>query len=313
MTEKPNFFKLGIFMLFGIALVIAGLVLFGSGIIAKDRIYFETYFAESVIGMSPGSAVVLNGLKIGVVEEMNFVRRSYDLPDDEIGISKYDQYIQVICSMQETALPTPVDEDSRERLEKYVDNGFRMRLASNFITGQAYLKAEFLDPNRFPAMKVPWEPVNTYIPSAPSTLLTMRDSVDRILTKLEELDYKSVVENTRHLLETVNKAVIEADVKKISDNTNDFITELRETNKRMADLVSQPVSEEEMANIPMLINEFKSTLIQLQDAISTKNPELTEILENIKRVTENLNYITERLRDNPSDLLFSEPPTKKED
>lgn len=211
MTEKPNFFKLGIFILIALALIVGGLILFGSGAFGKEKVYFETYFSESVHGLTPGSSVLLSGVKIGLVEDVTFVRRSYDLPLDEAGISKYDQYIHVLCSALEEELPTPQAKDRQQRLPIYVQRGFRLRLASNIITGQAYLEAVFLDPERFPVMEVPWKPKYTYIPSAPSTFRAMQDSVDQILEKLEQIEFKTVVDNLNKVLETLNQTLSQLD------------------------------------------------------------------------------------------------------
>jgi len=313
MTEKPNFFKLGIFILIALALIVGGLILFGSGAFGKEKIYFETYFYEPVKGLTPGSDVLLSGVKIGVVENVTFVRRSYDLPLDEAGISKYDRYIHVICSATEEELPTTEaqGQDRQQRLLIYVQRGFRLRLASNIITGQAYIEAVFLDPDRFPVIEVPWKPQYAYIPSAPSTFSTMQDSVDKILAKLEQIEFKTVIDNLNKVLETLNQTVLDANVKDLSANATAFIDELRQSNKGLQKLIESPDSKKELANIPVLVDKFNQTLSQLDQLITGQTPEVREIIENIRQLSENLNYLTEHLKDNPSQLLFSTPPKKE--
>ena len=313
MTEKPNFFKLGIFILIALALIVGGLILFGSGTFGKEKIYFETYFSRSVHGLTRGSDVLLSGVKIGVVENLTFVPRSYDLRLDESGISKYDQYIRVICSALEEELPTPQAEDRQQRLQIYVKRGFRLRMASNIITGQAYLEGVLLDPERFPAMEVPWEPQYDYVPSAPSTFSSIKDSVDQILGKFEQIDFKTITDNMNTVLETINQAVLDANVKGLSTNANAFIDELRQSNKDLQKLIENPDSKKELANIPVLVDNFNQTFSQLDQLVTSETPEIREIIENIRQLSENLNYLTEHLKDNPSELLFSAPPTKQEE
>ncbi len=290
MTEKPNFFKLGIFILIALALLVGSLILFGSGAFGKKKIYFETYFSESVHGLTRGSDVLLSGVKIGVVENVTFVRRSYDLPLDDAGISKYDQYIRVICSALEEKLPTPQAKDRQQRLPIYVQRGFRLRIASNIITGQAYLKGMFLDPERFGVMEVPWKPQYEYIPSAPSAFSSMQDSVVQILDKLEQIEFEA-----------------------IAGNFNAFIDELRQSNEALRKLIENPDSKKELDNVPILIDNLNQTLSQLDQLITGQTPKLQEIIENIRQLSENLNYLTEHLKDNPSELLFSVPPPKQEE
>jgi ABC-type transporter Mla subunit MlaD len=312
MTEKPNFFKLGIFILIAFALIVGGLILFGSGTFGKKKIYFETYFSKSVHGLTRGSDVLLSGVKIGVVENVTFVPKSYDLALDEVGISKYNQYIRVLCSALEEELPIPQVQGRQQRLSIQVQHGFRLRMASNIITGQAYLEGVFLDPERFSAMEVPWEPQYDYIPSAPSTFSTMRDSVDQILDKLEQIEFNTVVDNMNTVLETLNQAVLDANVKDLSVKTNAFVEELRQSNKGLQKLIESPDSKKELDNIPALVDNFSQTLSQLDQLITGQTPQVREILENIKQLSENLNYLTEHLKDNPSELLFSSPPAKQE-
>jgi paraquat-inducible protein B len=313
MTEKPNFFKLGIFILIASALIVGGLILFGSGAFGKEKVYFETYFSDSVHGLARGSNVLLSGVMIGVVEDINFVRRSYDLPTDYAGISEYDQYIQVICSALEEELPTPQTQERQQRLAIYVQRGFRMRMASNIITGQAYLQGVFLDPERFPAMEVPWKPLYDYIPSAPSAFSTMRNSVDQILDKLEQIEFKTVTDNVNTVLETLNQAILDANIKNLSAKASAFIEELQQSNKDLQNLIENPDPEKKLDNIPILIDNFNQTLSQLDQLVTSETPEIRAILENIRQLSENLNYLSEHLKDNPSELIFSAPPPKKEE
>ena len=46
MATKPNYFKLGLFILIAIFMLVAGIVLFGSGVFAKEKIFFESYFPD---------------------------------------------------------------------------------------------------------------------------------------------------------------------------------------------------------------------------------------------------------------------------
>ncbi len=312
MTEKTNFFKLGIFILVALALTVGGLILFGSGTFGKEKIYFETYFSESVYGLTQGSDVLISGVKIGMVENINFVSRSYDFPLDEVGVSKYDQYIRVNCSVFEEKLPIPQTQDRKHRLPIYVQRGFRLRIASNIITGRAYLEGVFLAPKRFPIMEVPWEPQFVYIPSAPSVFSGMQNSVDQILDKLEQVEFKTVVDNMNTVLKTFNQAVMDANIKGLSTKITAFVDELRESNKYLQNLIESPDSKKKLDNIPILVDNTNQTLSRLRRLITGETPEIREIIENIRQLSEDLNYLTEHLKDNPSELLFSTPPPKRE-
>ena len=69
MSAKPNYFKLGLFILISLFLLLAGIILFGSGLLGQKNIYFETYFKDSVSGLSVGAPVQDNGVQIGTVQK----------------------------------------------------------------------------------------------------------------------------------------------------------------------------------------------------------------------------------------------------
>jgi phospholipid/cholesterol/gamma-HCH transport system substrate-binding protein len=57
MSKKPSYFKIGLFVIAGIFLIFAAVVVLGSGLLHQEKAYFETYFDESVSGLSVGSPV----------------------------------------------------------------------------------------------------------------------------------------------------------------------------------------------------------------------------------------------------------------
>ena len=307
-----------------------------------------------------GSPVLLSGVKVGEVENVTFVRKSYELPLDDEGISEYDQYVHVSCSAFEEKLPiSEIDIEGRQkRLMSFVEKGMRLRLASNLITGQAYLEMVLLDPGRFPAKEVPWKPKYGYIPSAPSAFRTMQDSVDQILQKLEDIEFNTVVDNLNKVLENTNQAILDtnmkvlssdiqklighvdqsvndanvkelsakiqqlvgdadlaisdADIKGLSAKAGAFIDELRQSNLDLKKLLENPDSTKELANIAVLVDKFNQVLSNLDDLIVSEKPELQEIIEYIRGLSGNLDYLSEHLKDNPSQLIFSSPPPKQE-
>src|SRR5258706_1447542 len=62
MSAKANNFNLGLFVLIGIGVLIAGLFAFGARAYFQQRITFETYATGQVDGLSVGSAMLLRGV-----------------------------------------------------------------------------------------------------------------------------------------------------------------------------------------------------------------------------------------------------------
>src|SRR5512143_1986566 len=70
MSKKANKTLIGAFVVGAIALIIAGVVIFGSGKLFAPVRKFVMVFAGSVKGLNVGSAVIFRGVKIGAVTDI---------------------------------------------------------------------------------------------------------------------------------------------------------------------------------------------------------------------------------------------------
>ena len=316
MSTKPNYFKLGLFILIALSLLVIAIILFGSGVFEKEKTYFESYFLDPVSGLAPGSPVLEQGVKIGVVEAISFARHDYPLPEVTATSSPYRSYVRVICSVQSGRIPEAEQEDEGEgeqgHLDALIKRGLRLQLSTNILTGQGYIEASYLNPRRFPVRPFPWTPEHLFIPSAPSDFTTMKDSVDKILHRLEQIETEKIADNINDLLKSVDKAVNDAQVGTLSKEASEFIEEIRQTNQSLKALLENPTPKEDLANVAELVDQMNLTLTRIDQLILARSPQVIEMLENFKQMSENLKNMTEDLKKNPSDLLFSQPPENKE-
>ena len=358
MSMKPSYFKIGLFVIVATLLILGAIVVFGSGILTQEKLYFETYFDDSVSGLSVGSPVEFRGVRFGQVEEIAFIRDKYELQEQTSSVSKYESYVMVLCSVPRENLPEVSYERRISRLKEMVTRGLRLQLASNLLTGQGFLQANFVDPERKPLLEIAWEPKNMYVPSAPSAFTTMKDSVDKIMyklqeieidklvasvenilnslnsaineakigdigkearellsqarTKVEKLDTEKLGEAAQQALTSVNHAVSDANVPALSQELQNLITEVRQTNKNLQALLKSPEPVSGPSNLPVMIAGLNKTLVRIDKLISTERPQIEMILTNFKEISDNLKSLTNNLKQHPSDLLFSQPPTKSE-
>ena len=276
MGTKPNYFKIGIFVIVAVILILAAVVIWGSGLFAEEKVYFETYFDESISGLSVGASVENRGVKIGRVERITFARNEYEMPTLDGTISKYEPYVMVVASAEAQNFPALTPQERKARIKQLALRGLRLRLTSNLLTGQAYLEGDYLDPNRFPVLEVPWTPKHLYIPSAPGELTTIKQSVDKILHRLEKIDTEKIGLEIEQILVTLKEAIRDA-------------------------------------NVPQMTSQLTKTLQRIDELLATERPEIEEAVRNLRGVLANLKDLTESLKRDPSDLIFSQPPRKSED
>jgi paraquat-inducible protein B len=227
MGTKPSYFKIGLFVILAGGLILAAVVVFGSGLFVQEKLYFETYFDESVTGLTVGSPVELRGVRIGQVDKIAFILDEYNLAAQDPEMLRYKQYVMVLCSVNRANLPDISDAQKLARLKEMVDRGLRVRLTSNILTGQAYLQADYVDPERFKVLDVAWKPRNLYVSSAPGELTTLKESVDKVLYRLQELDVDKLVVAVEAVLASIDSAISDANVGEISRGVEVLLAEAR--------------------------------------------------------------------------------------
>jgi len=293
MSTKPNYFKIGLFIIVSVTLIVITVVIWGAGLFTTDKIYYETYFDSSVAGLSPGSSVLLMGVKIGQVESIEFASSIYNIMTDSNKVSRYERYVRVVCSIEAEEAKKRVGAITKEqreaRIQDMIQQGLRLRLASNILTGQAYLEGVFLDPKRSPPLDITWKPEYLYVPSTPGAFSTMKDSIDKIMLKLEEVDITGVSEEIKGLF-----------------------AELRQTNLQIQGLLTNPDPNSESTNLAQVMVRLDNTLEQLNLKIRTEGPEVDKIVRNIRAISDDIKELTAMLKKHPSEIIFSQPPSKSE-
>lgn len=273
MGRKPSYFKIGVFVILATVLLLVAVVIFGSGLFAPGKLKFETYFNESITGLAVGSPVEFRGVRIGQVESITFAGSAYEIPREDGKMSAFEPIVRVVFFVPRETMPQFAVDRTESVLEQMIARGLRVRINSNILTGQAYLEANYLDPRRFPVLEVPWTPEHTYIPSAPSELTTLKDSLDKILLRLQEIDFEGLVDSFRQTLVAVEKAVGEANLAQVSEEATGLLAETRQkiqlfdtegisdAMRRLLASLDQTVAD---ANVPELSGEAKRLIAEVR-------------------------------------------------
>ncbi len=218
MSRRANPTLVGGFVAVALALIVGSAVYLGSARFGGDWYNFSVYFEGSAAGLQVGAPVVLKGVTIGSVT--NIQVGFY--PEEEDFIVPVD--IQI--DKDKIRLPGEVVEDFT--LSKLTDQGLRARLdLQSILTGQLRVELGF-----FPDTQVQYRgrPARyPEIPSIPSAMETLRQaletfptrdlaaSVVRIVNGLDELvnspqigrmldDLQAAIADVRNLTSTLEQA-----------------------------------------------------------------------------------------------------------
>lgn len=317
MTKKISNFRLGLFVVVAIAILIGLIVSIGGGNVFRPKVTVETYFDESVQGLDVGSKVRYRGVVIGAVRHIGFTYTRYeqDKPPAE-----RKQYVLVEMAIYSDQLGDV--GGGWEFVDRLVADGLRIRMAPIGITGIVYLELDFNRTNAL--LPINWRPQNLYIPSVRSTVLNFVESAERILAKLEPLDLNSTANKLDRLLETLNRKAEALDTDRLSKEITTSLAELRAVLHQVeqvaagedwkglpADLAATLRNLRQLAESP----ELKRTLAALDRstqrvdrALEGREEDISELISNLRAASTNLKTLSENLRHSPAAALLAQPP-----
>jgi ABC-type uncharacterized transport system auxiliary subunit len=174
-TTATNHWKLGLFVVVGIATAMGALFWIGARRFHRESFQAVTYFDESVQGLEVGSPVKFRGVTLGTVSDITIA------PDRRHVQVTQDIYLDVVARL---GLRTKAPRKD----EEFIDPNLRTQLVSAGITGVRFLQTDFFDPERYPPPKLPFEPPWNYVPSAPSTLKSVEEAAVEIVNRFPMLE-----------------------------------------------------------------------------------------------------------------------------
>jgi len=306
MSQKPNFFKIGLFVILGTLILAGAIIFFGAGKFFEKKYIVETYFDQSVQGLSVGAALTFQGVQVGNISEIGFVFQDYNT-DFQYVLVRAEIYPNKGRHKGKPKLF--IDDSNRERgLKKMIEKGLRLQLASQGVTGIAFLNAVYLEPESYPALNIDWKPEYPYIPSAQGTIAQITQMIEKLTKTIESINFKEISDDVEQLVETLNLAVQQADIPQVSKDLRNLLVSLDKTVTNTDKLLNSKDTKQTLANIADTTEELKRTLKRTDRLIQSREHNISAILENVERVSEDLGEFMITVRRYPSWVLFGEPP-----
>ena len=194
MAEKTPAKLIGLFVLGGIALFTAALLLLGSGKLFTKTRQFVLYFSSSVQGLDRGAPVLLKGVQTGQVDS---VRLLLDVETgrliNEVVITNFEGSIG-FADGYERMFNT--EEEELKLLNTMIDRGLRAQLQmQSFITGKLLVAFNFIND---PAPPQFYNFHSKYI-----ELPTAESGIEALTRKFEDLPWAQIVENIHEITESI--------------------------------------------------------------------------------------------------------------
>jgi len=320
MATKANYFKLGLFILAAIAIVVAMVLALGAGKLFQRTVTLETYIDDSVQGLDIGSKVRYRGVLLGEVKRLGFTAERYEL-DKPLGQRKPYVLVEAVLNLDRLG---PLGDVDVQLMQQYINQGLRIRVAPQGITGINYLELDFVDPLFNPPLPIDWQPLNPYIPSARAKLVQFTNQIDSVLRSLEEADIKNLADDIDKFLKTATRKLDALPVEKLSAEASTLLAEYRAAAVRLQQVLANPELDTLPDNVASAANRVRavadserlhraianldSILARLDQSLAGSEHDIAATLNNLRQTTENLRELTEAARRYPAGTLFGEPP-----
>ncbi|BDT79134.1 MlaD family protein [Polynucleobacter yangtzensis] len=291
-NSNPNYFRLGVFVLAAIGVLLAVILIFGSGQIFKKSFTVETYIKQSVTGLDAGAAVRFRGVKIGQVTTIGL---SGEIYEKDIPFHERRQY--VVVRMQIFGEKVKPDQ-----IEEFVKNHLRARVKSMGITGVNYIEFDFV-PDTSDTLVLPfsWKPEYPVIPSMPNQADEIISGIQKLIGALNEMNIDGTQKKLDALLGNLN--VLMAGDGKSNDGVIESVKQLNVIMARIAKVTDKD-------ELSILMRELVGTMVALRQTVTSIQGDTSATIENLKQTSENLNEFSRIASQSPSSLIWGEPPAK---
>ena len=291
-NSNPNYFRLGVFVLAAIGVLVAVILIFGSGQLFKKSFLIETYIKQSVTGLDTGASVRFRGVKVG---QVTMIGLSGDIYEKDVPFEKRRQY--VVVRMQIFG-----DKLTEEQITDFVQNNLRARVKSMGITGVNYVEFDFATgASDYTPLPYSWMPADPVIPSLPNQADEIIAGLQKFVSTLNHSDIEGTQKKFDSLL--VNLNVLMAGDGKGNEGLVRSVQSLNLIIERIA-----KVTDKDELNI--LMRELIGTIVSLRQTVTSIQGDTAATVENLKQTTENLNEFSRIASQSPSSLIWGEPPPK---
>jgi phospholipid/cholesterol/gamma-HCH transport system substrate-binding protein/paraquat-inducible protein B len=339
MPAKRNYYRLGLFVLASLALLVLLLFLLGGRSLFKPFVIIETYFNESVAGLDVGAPVKFRGVNVGRVSWIGISSQVYQR---DVLLDDAKNYIVVRMRIDD------FDDDSGpDVLEAYVRRGLRASTQLAGITGQLFVSLDFVKADDMRRLDFDWKPKYPYIPSAPSLTNQIISNAQSFLASLNQANVQDLGQNLNKLVVTLETQMQKAQLDEIASDVRTALQTMQSALRRVDNVLAKGELEQTLGSMrtatqrlnvilaePGLVEtprnlaaataslrqimesgELQRAVARIDQAagearnlIGANQDDVRRAIEDVQVAAENLRSLTALLSRDPSALLFSSPP-----
>jgi paraquat-inducible protein B len=251
-VKRANPTRVGAFVVGAVVLVVAGLLVFGSGNLFRRTTTYVLYFEDAVTGLQPGAPVVLGGVKVGEVKEINVT------VDDHLNID-----VPVLIELGSERIKPRSEEEmvpAREQaIPVLIKRGLRAQLGTqSFLTGQLLISLRF-DPDKPAVFRG-----DGRIPEIP----TVTSQLSEVQERLKDLPLQEIASELMQAVRAVDRFFASPELAASVGNLNGALVSLRRLSDELGGRVGPLAgsADETLVSLRRLSDELTAQLGPLAES-----------------------------------------------
>jgi phospholipid/cholesterol/gamma-HCH transport system substrate-binding protein len=295
MARKSTNFILGLFVILGFLLAVAGIIWVGASSLFQKGHRYVSYFDESVEGLQADSSVKYRGVDVGRVEQIQVA------PDNKL--------VGVVMKIN---------------LRGDLPNTNIAQLRSAGITGVKFIGLDRPTPEeRALSPQIDFPAEYPIIPTRPSDIQRFINAANAIVEKFQQIDTKGISDQVMLTTKAMQNFLQSKDMTGILARLHGTAGNLDKLTGRLDAKVSAQKLDEILGGTRDSIKQINGLLASLQkDLQAMKLPETASryravaveaaaLSDHLQRASASLDQFLERLKERPPDLFFGKPPEKR--
>ena len=282
MNEVRNRLRAGIFVALTLLLFLLMLFYFGLSQIFVRKTVVSSCFAESVQGLSVGSEVKYQGVKVGSVRKITILAKEKLIQVDMAIELDHFRGIGDLDGFEES------ENSFRKFIEEDINHGLRCRLEFAGITGMKYVSFDYYVKPGLPVAVAPVTIRETgaiYIPSTTSPFKDIMVAMTRSLDRLSKVNFEGIFDEVEDVLKELNATLSAPEIKTTMQNVAKITDNLENT----ASSLNRVLSEKRMDEMVDKVNKNLDGVGELVQKLSTisgemKLPETSADIRNVANI-----------------------------
>jgi len=282
MRSETNKTLIGGFIIGAAVLVMAGLLIFGSGSLFQDRAQFVLYFDGSIKGLGLGAGVQFKGVPVGKVTKINLIYT----PDKQefytrVVIETTGEVVKVVDSQKPGGLKTK--EMTMENVDFMIANGLRAKLQlESFVTGKLLVALDF-----HLGTSLDLKGYDKELKELP----TLLSDLETLTKAFDNLKIKELVQTTKKAIDGIEGLVNSPDLQAAPRALNDTLKSYRS----LADNLDRQVGT--------LATGLKGTLDDTRGLVRKLDSQVNPVAEGITGTTDELRAVLQKIDRQAEPLL----------